>query len=96
MTMTPAEAVQEHLEIEAQVKALTARKKILKEAVMTAMDEDGVKFIAGTNDDHGLKLVETVRWTMDTTAAKEELGDAWVTAHSKHALVTSLRLSREE
>lgn len=32
--------------------------------------------------------------TLDTKAAKEELGEDWVNEHSKAALVVSLKLSR--
>ncbi len=36
---------------------------------------------------------ESVRWTLDQAAAKEALGEAWVTAHSKITPVTSWRLT---
>jgi hypothetical protein len=89
------QAVQRHLDIDAKIKSLTAEKKALKEAIVSGMEGQGVKFVTGTDDDHGLKLVEAVRWTMDTKAAKEELGEDWVLANSKQALVVSLKLSRE-
>jgi hypothetical protein len=36
---------------------------------------------------------ETVRWSLDTAAAKEALGEAWVTAHSKLSPVTTFRIT---
>jgi len=90
------EAVQKHLDITAQVKALNEEKKALTSAIISGLDEAGEKFAVGTEDDHGLKLVETVRWTLNQTAVKEELGEDWVTAHSNQTLVSSLRLSREK
>ncbi len=89
------EAVQRHLDITAQIKELTAERSALGEAITAHADDTGEKFFPGTEDDHGLKLVETVRWTLDQKSVKEELGEDWVVAHSKQGLVRSLRLSRE-
>jgi hypothetical protein len=36
---------------------------------------------------------EAVRWTLDQAAAKEALGEAWVTQHSKITPVTSWRIT---
>ena len=92
---TVAEAVQRHLDITAELKALKAEQKALAEAILTEMDETGAKFVPGTDDDHGLKKVETVRWTLNQKQVKEEMGEDWVVAHSRQGLVTSLRLARE-
>ena len=89
------EAVQGHMNLTAQIKELTAQRSALGEAITLHADETGETFIVGTDDDHGLKIVDTVRWTLDQQAVKAELGDAWVVAHSKHGLVRSLRLSRD-
>ena len=89
------QAVQAHLDNAAEIKRLQAENKALANAIQTEMDIRKVTFIVGTDDDHGLKRVVTVRWTMDTKAAKEELGEDWVIANSKQALVTSLRLARD-
>lgn len=89
-------AVQTHLDNAAQIKSLQAANKALAQAILTHMDEENVQFVEGTSDDHGLKRVETVRWTMNTAKAKAELGEDWVIANSKQALVVSLRLSRED
>jgi hypothetical protein len=95
MIMNVNEAVQTHLDITAQIKELTAQRSALGEAITLHADETGETFIVGTDDDHGLKVVDTVRWTLDQTAVKAELGDDWVIAHSKQGLVRSLRLSRD-
>lgn len=89
------QAVQRHLDIAAQIKALKDEQSALGNAIQSEMDQRGVTFVVGTDDDHGLKKVEVVRWTLDTKAAKVELGEAWVNSHSKQSLVKSLRLSRE-
>ena len=94
MTLNVNQAVQRHLDIDAKIKVLTAEKKALKEAIVTEMEETKTDFVVGTDDDHGLKLVEAIRMTMDTKAAKAELGEDWVDANSKAALVVSLKLSR--
>jgi hypothetical protein len=94
--MNVNEAVQRQLDITAQINELNQEKKFLTNAIITELENSGDKFAVGTVDDKGLKLVETVRWTMNTKAAKEELGDDWVNANSKQTLVQSLRLSREE
>ena len=86
------QAVQRHLDIDAKIRALTTEKKALKEAIVSEMEDQKTNFFVGTDDDHGLKLVEAM--TLDTKAAKEELGEEWVGAHSKAALVVSLKLSR--
>jgi|TARA_R100000935_G_scaffold55055_1_gene84638 hypothetical protein len=88
------QAVQRHLDIDAKIRALTTEKKALKEAIVSEMEDQKTNFFVGTDDDHGLKLVEAIRMTLDTKAAKEELGEEWVGAHSKAALVVSLKLSR--
>tara|TARA_R100000544_G_C2171209_1_gene32317 strand:+ start:127 stop:414 length:288 start_codon:yes stop_codon:yes gene_type:complete len=88
------QAVQRHLDIDAKIRALTTEKKALKEAIVSEMEDQKTNFFVGTDDDHGLKLVEAIRMTLDTKAAKEELGEEWVDAHSKAALVVSLKLSR--
>ena len=92
--MNVNEAVQEHLDLTYQIKILEKERDVLREAIFTHMAEAGVDFVIGTEDDHGLKKVESVRWTLDTAKVKEEMGDGWVTARSKTSLVKSLRLSR--
>ena len=92
--MNVNEAVQEHLDLTARIKLLEKERDVLKEAIFTHMAEAGVDFVVGTEDDHSLKRIESVRWTLDTAKVKEEMGDAWVTARSKTSLVQSLRLSR--
>ena len=94
--MNVHEAVQRQLDITAQVNELNKEKKFLTNAIITELENSGDKFAVGTVDDKGLKLVETVRWTLNMNAAKEELGEDFVNANSKQALVVSLRLSREE
>lgn len=89
------QAVQAHLNLTAQIKALSAERSALGEAITLHADETGEKFMAGTEDDHGLKVVDTVRWTLDQKRVKEEMGEDWVTSHSKQGLVRSLRLSRD-
>jgi len=37
------------------------------------------------------RIVESIRWTLDTKAIKEEMGEDWTTAHSKCANVRSVR-----
>ena len=88
------QAVQRHLDLDAKIKLLTDEKKALKEAIVSEMETSKIDFVVGTDDDHGLKLVEAIRMTMDTKAAKAELGEEWVHANSKAALVVSLKLSR--
>jgi hypothetical protein len=36
---------------------------------------------------------DTVRWSLDTAAAREALGEAWVTAHSRLTPVTTFRIT---
>lgn len=89
-------AVQEHLDLTAKIKELTAERSALGEAITSRMAETGETFIAGTDDDHGLKLVESVTWRLDKKKVTESMGEEWVTEHSTHGLVRSLRLSREK
>jgi len=37
------------------------------------------------------RVVESVRWTLDTKAIKDEMGEDWTTARSKCATVRSVR-----
>jgi len=90
------QAVQQHLDLTARIKSLNEQRSALGNAILTGMDEQETSFVVGTEDDHGLKKVETVRWTLNQKAVKEEMGDEWVTAHSTQGLVTSLRLSRDK
>lgn len=57
------------------------KKRILSEAT------DGVAH--GTT--FTAKITEQVRWTLNAPAIKEEMGEEWVTAHSKPAHVRSVR-----
>lgn len=93
--MNAFQAVQAHLDNAAEIKRLQAENKALGVSIQTAMKETGVTFIPGTEDDHGLTLVESVRWVFPTQLAKDQLGEEWVTANSKQSLVRSLRLGRE-
>jgi len=90
------EAVQRHLDITAEIKRLSETRDAIGEAIKTEMEVSETKFIVGTDDDHGLKMVETVRWTLNQKQVKEEMGDDWVIAHSRQSLVKSLRLARED
>ena len=90
------EAVQRHLDITAAIKELSAERSALGEAITSHADETGETFVVGTEDDHGLKVVDTVRWTLDQKLVKEEMGEDWVISHSKQGLVRSLRLSRDK
>lgn len=68
--------------IDALTKAdKTAKAKIKESAV------DGV--LNGTNC-HA-KVVEAVRWTLDTSAVKEEMGEDWYTSRCKQSLSVSVR-----
>ncbi len=44
-------------------------------------------------DRYSIHKIDSVRWTLDTVAAKEQLGEAWVTEHSKITPVTTVRIS---
>jgi phosphopantetheinyl transferase (holo-ACP synthase) len=74
-----------HLDVE--VKRLEAAMKEIK-AEFAAR---GVEKIEASS--FNVTKSETVRWTLDQAAAKEALGEAWVTQHSKITPVTSWRIT---
>jgi len=90
------QAVQAHLDLTAKIKALQVEQKALGEAIKNEMAETGTKFFTGLGTDTGLQLVESVRWSLNQTLVKEEMGEDWFVAHSGQSLVQSLRLSREK
>lgn len=74
-------------DVDAQIKAIEARMKTAK-AELSARGVDraeGERFTVTKS--------ETVRWTLDTAAAKEALGEAWCTKHSHITPVTSFRIT---
>ena len=73
--------------LDCQAKALAERMKEIK----AELDRRGIDQAVG--DEFTVTKSEAVRWNLDLTAAKKALGEAWCTAHSKVAAVTSFRIS---
>lgn len=83
---TAAALADEIGELDGQIKALTGRLNEAK-AELKARKLDVIQ-----GERFCVKRVDATRWTMDSTSAKEALGEAWVTAHSKISSVTSFRI----
>jgi hypothetical protein len=74
-------------QFDAEVKSLEERMKAAK----AELNARGVDRAEGER--FNVTKSETVRWSLDTAAAKEALGEAWVTAHSKVSPVTTFRIT---
>ncbi len=74
-------------ELDVQVKVFEATMKALKAELL----DRGVDKVQGCS--FNVTKSECVRWTLDQAAAKEALGEAWVTAHSKITPVVSFRIT---
>src|SRR5665213_4631507 len=74
-------------QLDAEVKSLEERMKAAK-AELNTRGVDGAE-----GERFNVTKSETVRWSLDTAAAKEALGEAWVTAHSKVSPVTTFRIT---
>ena len=74
-------------QLDAEVKSLEERMKAAK----AELNARGVDRAEGER--FNVTKSETVRWSLDTAAAKEALGEAWVTAHSKLSPVTTFRIT---
>lgn len=72
-------------ELDAQTKAIEKRIKEAKAALAAR----GIDRAVGER--FSITKSDCVRWTLDTAAAKEALGEAWVTKHSKLTPVTTWR-----
>lgn len=73
--------------LRAEIAVLKAREALLKSEIV----ERGEATVEG--DEYTVKVVEAVRWTIDTAQAKAALGEAWVNAHSRVTNTVSLRVS---
>jgi len=74
-------------QLDAEVKSLEERMKAAK----AELNARGVDRAEGER--FNVTKSETVRWSLDTAAAKDALGEAWVTAHSKVSPVTTFRIT---
>jgi hypothetical protein len=72
--------------LDAEAKALDARIAEIK----AELKARGVEAAEGKL--YTVSRVEAVRWTLDTSKIKQEMGEAWATARSKVAAVTSFRI----
>jgi hypothetical protein len=73
--------------LDVEAKALAKRMQTIKDELLAR----GVEKACG--DMFTATKSETVRQTMDTEAAKEALGEAWVLKHTKYTPVTSWRVT---
>mgnify|MGYP003109254965 CR=1 FL=1 len=85
--------VDQFLTISAEIKQLQKKQQELRGLILETMDDNDVRFIAGSNDALGVVKSETVRWTLDTKAVREEMGDVWADQRSNMTPVVSLRVS---
>ena len=74
-------------DLDARIKALTAEAKGIK----AELHERGIETVVG--DRFQVTRTETVRWTLDTKALKEEFGEEWYVGYSTQAVVESLRIT---
>lgn len=74
-------------ELDCEAKAIEARLADAKAELKHRGLEraDGERF--------SVTRVDATRWTLDTAKVKAEMGEAWATARSKIASVTSFRVS---
>ena len=84
--------VDQFLSVSAEIKQLQKKQKELRELLLETMDDNDVQFISGSNGE-GVVKSETVRWTLDTKAVREEMGDVWADQRSNMTPVVSLRVS---
>jgi hypothetical protein len=74
-------------DLDAKIKALQAEAKLVK----TELHDRKVETVAGER--FQITRTETVRWTLDQKALKEEFGEEWYNERSKQAVVESLRIT---
>ena len=74
-------------DLDSQIKAIKARLYQAKSEFLSR----GLGRIHGGR--FSVTKSEAVRWTLDATAVKQEMGEAWVTARSRQTHVTSLRVT---
>jgi hypothetical protein len=84
--------VDQFLSVSAEIKQLQKKQKELRGLILETMDDNDVQFISGSNGE-GVVKAETVRWTLDTKAVREEMGDVWADQRSNMTPVVSLRVS---
>lgn len=84
--------VDNFLNVSAEIKKLQTKQKELREFLLETMDENDVTFLAGKNGE-GVVKAESIRWTLDTKAVREEMGDVWFDTRSNMKPVVSLRVS---
>ena len=84
--------VDNFLNVSAEIKRLQKKQKELREFLLETMDNNDVEFLAGKNGE-GVVKAESVRWTLDTKAVREEMGDVWADQRSNMTPVVSLRVS---
>ena len=80
------------LSISAEIKQLQKKQKELREFLLKAMDDNDVTFLAGKNGE-GVVKAESIRFTLDTKAVRDEMGDVWFDTRSNMKPVVSLRVS---
>ena len=84
--------VDNFLNVSAEIKRLQKKQKELREFLLETMDDNDVEFLAGKNGE-GVVRSESVRWSLDTKAVREELGDVWADQRANMTPVVSLRVS---
>lgn len=84
--------VDNFLNVSAEIKRLQKKQKELREFLLETMDDNDVEFLAGKNGE-GVVKAESIRWTLDTKAVREEMGDVWFDQRSNMTPVVSLRVS---
>ena len=84
--------VDQFLTISAEIKQLQKKQQELRGLILETMDDNDVTFLAGKNGE-GVVKAESVRWTLDTKAVREEMGDVWADQRSNMTPVVSLRVS---
>ncbi len=84
--LTTAALADEFGALDCQVKALEARLAAIKAELKRRGGDaiEGAHFLVTRS--------EAVRWTLDTTAIRSEMGEEWCNRRSKAAAVTSFRV----
>lgn len=72
--------------VKREVDALTKIDKAIKARIIDSATDGELR-----GESFTARVVEQVRWSLDSAKVKAEMGEDWVTAHSKPAHIKSVR-----
>ena len=70
--------------IKATIADLEKREKALRDELLAR----GVSQVEGSQ--FGALITQSIRWTLDTRALKDEMGEGWYDAHCRQSAVTTV------